>query len=86
MKPIHKFNNGNGATLCHLCKTIITVGLTNEIYCDKCKSKRFYIETEYEFLKSYLKRKDLVKVNFTHEEYLEQMEKEVHSNISNVNK
>ncbi len=40
MKPIHKFNNGNGATLCHCCSKIINVGFTNELYCsDKCKNK-----------------------------------------------
>jgi hypothetical protein len=37
MKPIHKFNNGNGATLCHKCSVIISTGLTKDLYCDKCK-------------------------------------------------
>ena len=40
MKPIHKFNNGNGATLCHRCRKIISVGFTDDLYCsDKCKKK-----------------------------------------------
>ena len=34
-KPIHKFNNGNGATLCHQCRTIINTGFTNELFCEK---------------------------------------------------
>lgn len=34
-KPIHKFNNGNGATLCHQCSTIINTGFTNELFCEK---------------------------------------------------
>lgn len=34
-KPIHKFNNGNGATLCHKCSTIINTGFTNELFCEK---------------------------------------------------
>ena len=38
MKPIHKFNNGNGATLCHKCSKIINIGFTKDLYCsDKCK-------------------------------------------------
>ena len=37
MKPIHKLNNGRGATLCHKCSVIISVGLTEDLYCDTCK-------------------------------------------------
>ena len=36
MKPIHKFNNGNGATLCNKCSCIITTGFSNELFCNKC--------------------------------------------------
>ena len=40
MKPIHKFNNGNGATLCHHCRKIIFVGFTDDLYCSKkCEKK-----------------------------------------------
>ena len=39
MKPIHKLNNGRGATLCHTCSVIITTGLTKDLYCEKCKLK-----------------------------------------------
>lgn len=39
MKPIHKFNNGNGATLCHKCRTIITTKFTDDLYCKKCETK-----------------------------------------------
>lgn len=35
MKPIHKFNSGMGATLCHKCNRIITVGLTDDLYCEE---------------------------------------------------
>ena len=35
MKPIHKFNGGRGATLCHTCRVIITEGLTEDLYCEK---------------------------------------------------
>ena len=35
-KPIHKFNNGNGATLCHKCSTIISIGFTDDLYCKEC--------------------------------------------------
>jgi hypothetical protein len=36
-KPIHKFNGGVGATLCHECRAIITEGMTEDLLCDKCK-------------------------------------------------
>ena len=40
IKPIHKFNNGNGATLCQSCSKIINTGFTDALYCDdKCESK-----------------------------------------------
>jgi hypothetical protein len=34
MKPIHKFNSGRGATLCHKCSKIITEGFTEDLYCE----------------------------------------------------
>ena len=33
MKPIHKLNNGDGATLCHCCSKIISTGFTEDLYC-----------------------------------------------------
>lgn len=55
MKPIYKFNNGQGATLCRLCRTIITTGkMTPDLYCDKCKDER--VKTEQEF-NSLIKKK-----------------------------
>jgi len=36
-KPIHKFNGGKGATLCHNCRVIIKEKLTDDLLCDKCK-------------------------------------------------
>jgi len=33
MKPIHKFNGGSGATLCHKCYKIISNGFTDDLYC-----------------------------------------------------
>jgi len=36
MKPIHKFNNGVGATLCHQCNCIISLGYTEDLYCKEC--------------------------------------------------
>jgi hypothetical protein len=46
MKPIIKFNNGNGAILCNKCRTIIKENLTKEelegktdlLLCEKCKN------------------------------------------------
>ena len=69
MKPIHKFNNGRGATLCHLCRTIITVGKpTNDLYCDRCLTERVKIEEEFAALQKFNK----------------QMEKEIHFNRGNL--
>jgi hypothetical protein len=39
MKPIHKFNNSRGATLCNSCSVIISIGLTEDLYCERCKCK-----------------------------------------------
>lgn len=46
-KPIHKFNSGLGATLCNECYVIISKGLTEELFCEKCKHKQ---ETLEEFI------------------------------------
>jgi hypothetical protein len=35
MKPIHKFNDGRGATLCHKCRKIITEGMTDDLFCEE---------------------------------------------------
>ena len=41
MEPIHKFNNGRGAMLCNICRTIISTGpKTKELFCEKCKPKQ----------------------------------------------
>jgi hypothetical protein len=44
MDPIHKFNNGNGATLCHNCNVIISYGLTNDLICPSCLDKLFLLK------------------------------------------
>jgi hypothetical protein len=45
LKPIHKFNNSRGATLCNICRTIISTGpATKELYCEKCKPKQETLE------------------------------------------
>jgi hypothetical protein len=57
MKVIYKFNNGNGATLCNECRTVITTGKKVEkLYCDKCQDKvnnivvNFYNQMDKEVL------------------------------------
>lgn len=41
IKPIWKMNGGKGATLCNICRTIISTGpKTEELYCEKCKPKQ----------------------------------------------
>lgn len=39
MKPIHKLNNGQCATLCNQCRCIISTGHTEDIYCKECKEQ-----------------------------------------------
>lgn len=40
MNVIYKSNNGEGATLCNDCRTIISIGKRVErFYCDKCQEK-----------------------------------------------
>lgn len=36
MTPIHKLNNGIGATLCNGCYSVITEGLTEDLLCKDC--------------------------------------------------
>lgn len=74
MKPIHKFNNGNGATLCHKCSCIISIGFTDDLYCEPCNEHRKKILTQ------------IMKEDEELGLYIEQMEKEVHNNRSNLNK
>ena len=40
LKPIHKFNGGIGATLCHKCRAIISEGLTEDLYCENCDEQK----------------------------------------------
>lgn len=35
LKPIHKYNGGIGATLCHKCNVIINTGFTDDLYCEE---------------------------------------------------
>jgi hypothetical protein len=47
MKPIHKYNGGAGATLCHQCRVIITTGLTEDLYCSKCGPNKTTYHNRY---------------------------------------
>lgn len=42
IKPIHKFNGGRGATLCHKCNRIIVEGMTEDLYCEEHGGKPSY--------------------------------------------
>jgi hypothetical protein len=64
MKPIHKFNNGNLATICNQCSVIITTNLTNDLYCKECNKYR------KELLQEIMKEDEDLGL------YIEQMEKE----------
>ena len=39
IQPIHKFNGGKGATICNACRVIISTGLTDELFCDRCRGE-----------------------------------------------
>jgi len=39
LRPIYKYNNGNGAQLCVKCSTIIHTGMmSRRLLCDKCRN------------------------------------------------
>ena len=44
--PIHKFNEGIGATLCIECNKIISEGTTEDLYCDECDFKYKLIRSD----------------------------------------
>ena len=44
IKPIWKMNGGKGATLCYKCSVIISIGLTEDLYCERCKQKQDIID------------------------------------------
>lgn len=46
-KPNHKYNGGAGATLCHHCRKIITLGLTDDIYCEDCADNKVVYHNRY---------------------------------------
>jgi hypothetical protein len=71
IKPIHKWNNGNLATLCHLCNCIVSLGHTEDLYCKDCRKEM---------------PQDIMNEDEALCLYFEQMEKEVHQNRSNLNK
>lgn len=96
MNPIYKFNNGRGATLCHLCRTIITVGKpTNDLYCNRCLLERVKIEEEFNAIHKSKQNKYLIdemgqwstpENTETWEKFLNQIDKEVHFNRGDLNK
>lgn len=62
MKPIHKFNGGLGATLCHNCRVIITTGLTDDLYCDRCHPDVIKDKTPDEWLSFVLDKQGFITV------------------------
>ena len=47
LEPIHKFNGGRGATLCHNCRVIINEGLTDDLYCVDCGPNKVAYHNRY---------------------------------------
>lgn len=57
-KPIHKFNGGIGATICHACGAMISEGMIFELLCDNCSIKHqlnpeYVLETTPEPVRKY---------------------------------
>jgi hypothetical protein len=48
LEPIHKFNGGRGATLCHSCNIIISEGHTDYLYCKECDPVYYKAKQEEE--------------------------------------
>jgi len=48
MNPIHKFNNGRGATLCHCCSKIINTGFTSALYCNEICEQKHTVKKYYD--------------------------------------
>ena len=48
LEPIHKFNGGRGATLCHSCNVIISEGHTDFLYCEQCDPVYYKAKQEEE--------------------------------------
>ena len=53
MKPIHKFNGGRGATLCHKCSKIITEGMTDDLYCEEHGGRSIYKYSKYTLIREH---------------------------------
>ena len=47
IKPIHKFNNGLGATLCHHCSKIINNGFIQALYCSEICKRKHNVKTNF---------------------------------------
>lgn len=85
MDPIHKFNGGRGATLCHECKVIITEGLTDDLYCEEHGGKpkwKYKLVRESDGLTKYADRISWVEWTETGEFYKSHYEIEVKVNRS----
>jgi hypothetical protein len=48
IKPIHKFNNGRGATLCHCCSKIINTGFTPALYCNEICDRKHNVKANWD--------------------------------------
>ncbi len=48
IKPIHKFNNGRGATLCHCCSKIINTGFTSALYCNEICDRKHNVKANWD--------------------------------------
>lgn len=47
LEPIHKFNGGIGATLCHNCRVIINTGFSDKLYCIDCGPNKVAYHNRY---------------------------------------
>lgn len=46
MKPTHKLNGGDKATLCKVCRTIIDRDFTDHLLCPNCQTEAIWLLDE----------------------------------------
>lgn len=60
MEPIIKFNGGVGATLCHTCSGIISLGHTTDLYCELCHPDNIKDKTSSEWLEEIIEKQGFI--------------------------
>jgi hypothetical protein len=76
MKPIHKYNNGNGAMLCNGCRTIISTGpKTEEVLCEKCKDMKEGFISIFENKREKMKKEEYIQLIRAQEQIIKELKR-----------